>query len=83
MGKLTLRRDGPGSWALCDPVTGHDVGGIAYMHASDGHHYWSWRCVDDVRRGIGEAVPQLAMAVPQLAMAVRAVTDAIARSGKP
>ena len=76
MGKLTVRRDGPGSWVMSDPATGHDIGCIAYMHAADGNHYRSWRCVDDVRRGIGEAVPQLAMAV-------RAFEDAIEQTQKP
>jgi hypothetical protein len=76
MAKLTLRRDGPGSWVLSDPATRHDLGGITYVHAADGNHYQPWRNVDDVRQGAGEAVPQLEMAV-------QAVTDAIARSGKP
>ena len=78
MGKLTLRRDGPGSWVLSDPATGHDLGGIAYVHAADGNHYRPWRNVDGERQGDGDGE-----AVPQLGMAVRAVTDAIARSGKP
>ena len=76
MGKLTLRRDGPGSWVLSDPATGHDLGGIAYVHAADGNHYRPWRNVDGKRQGDGEAAPQLGMAV-------QAVTDAIARSSKP
>ena len=75
MGKLTLRRDGPGSWVLSDPATGHDLGGIIYVHA-DGNHYRAWRNVGGERHDVGEAVPQLGMAV-------QAVTDAIAISGKP
>ena len=75
MSKLTVRRDGPGSWMLSDAATGRALGGITYVHA-DGNHYRAWRNVGGERHDVGEAVPQLGMAV-------QAVTDAIARSGKP
>lgn len=60
--RLKMRRDGASAWLLCDSVTGADVGGVQYEHASDGNHYQPWLLVDGVRSDLGIPLPQLAMA---------------------
>jgi hypothetical protein len=60
--RLKMRRDGVAAWLLCDAATGADIGGIQYVHASDGNHYRPWLLVDGVRSALGEPLPQLAMA---------------------
>lgn len=67
--RLKMRRDGVSAWLLYDAVTGADIGGIQYEHASDGNHYRPYLLVDGARRNFGEPLPQLAMAA-------RAVDDA-------
>ena len=60
--RLKMRRDGARAWLLCDAATGADIGGIEYVHASDGNHYRPWLLIDGARQPIGEPLPQLAMA---------------------
>ncbi len=60
--RLKMRRDGPCAWLLYDAATGADIGGIQYVHASDGNHYRPWLLIDGARSPLGEPLPQLAMA---------------------
>lgn len=60
--RLKMRRDGVCAWLLFDAATGTNIGGIQYVHASDGNHYRAWLLVDGARRYLGERLPQLAMA---------------------
>ena len=60
--RLKLERDGASAWLLYDPITGANVGGIEYEHASHGNHYRPWLLVDGARSNLGRPLPQLAMA---------------------
>lgn len=60
--RLKMRRDGVRAWLLYDAGTGEEIGGIEYVHASDGNHYQPWMLVDGVRHPVGTSLPQLAMA---------------------
>jgi hypothetical protein len=60
--RLKMRRDGACAWLLFDAATGADIGGIQYLHSSDGNHYRPWLLVDNARTALGEPLPQLAMA---------------------
>ncbi len=72
MSALKLHRDGPRDWRLADTASGDDVGGISYVHASDGNHYRPWVLIDHAAREFGDPLPQLAMAA-------RAIADEVAR----
>ena len=72
MKPLKIRRDGARAWLLSDALTGVDIGGVRYEHASDGQHYRPWLFVEGVRHTLEDRLPQLAMAA-------RAVEEALKR----